>query len=65
MENAYWTLESWGEAYPPKNANEIIDAANEMIDKFMADNPDADELKIADYRDKLWDYYCTNDKLPG
>jgi len=65
MENAYWTLESWGVDYPPENANEIIDAANEMIDKFMADNPDADELELANYSDTLWDYYCTNNKLPG
>lgn len=58
MKSYYWTMESWGDAYPPENASEIIDAANEKIDAFIEANPDADEEQIDDYSEKLWDKYC-------
>lgn len=58
MKNYYWTLDAWGADYPPENADEIIDAANEKIDAFIEANPDADEEQIAAYSEKLWDKYC-------
>lgn len=61
MKNYYWSLESWGADYPPENADEIIDAANEKIDAFIAENPDADEDMIAAYSEKLWEEYCAEE----
>lgn len=61
MKNYYWNIESWGEAYPPENADEIIDAANEKIDAFIAANPDADDSEIFEYSGRLWEDYCQYD----
>ena len=57
----YWTLESWGDAYPPENADEIIAAANDMIDAY-AENHDDEATRI--YSDDLWEYFCSHDALP-
>lgn len=58
MKNYYWNLESWGDAYPPENAEEIVSSANEMIDAFIDANPDADDDMICAYSEKLWNGYC-------
>lgn len=50
--NNYWTTESWGDAYPPENADEIIAAANEMIDAG-ADS------------EALWARFCQTDEVGG
>ena len=55
MKNYYWSMESWGDAYPPENADEIITLANAAIDRFIDENGDDD---AADYSNKLWDEYC-------
>ena len=59
MKNYYWSLESWGDAYPPKNADEIIEIANAAIDRFIYDNPDADDDTIAAFSEKMWEDYCS------
>lgn len=66
MANYYWNLESWGVEYPPANASEIIDAANEMIDQYISGNnldttSDADQIK--QFSENLWEKYCMNGKI--
>lgn len=60
MENYYWNAESWGDAYPPENAEEIIDEANDMIAAVEAvDGEDAAEA----FSERLWDLYCQTGSL--
>lgn len=61
MENAYWTLEGWGSDYPPENAEEIIDHANELIEAYAEDH---DKEEVYNYSSRLWDAYCMTDTLP-
>ena len=60
MKNYYWTIESWGDTYPPENADEIISDANEKIDAYIEAHPDADEDEISSYSDSLWELFCMN-----
>lgn len=60
MKNAYWTIESWGSEYPPENAEEIIDRANELIEAYAEDH---DEEDVAEYSERLWNNYCTTGNL--
>ena len=55
----YWTIESWGSAYPPEDVGEVIDWANYWIDQYAESHPDADEAELAAYSEALWDRYCT------
>ena len=57
----YWTLESWGADYPPENAEEIIRAANAMIDAYAENH---DEYETEYFSERLWDRYCTTGTLP-
>ena len=59
MKSYFWTIESWGAEYPPENAGEIIDKANELIEAYAAenDNPEDDDI-VRNYSDKLWERYC-------
>lgn len=61
MTNAYWTLDSWGDAYPPENAQEIIDRANGLIDEYA--EIFGDDL-AAEYSEHLWNTYCMTGTLP-
>ena len=56
----FWTIESWGDAYPPENADEIIDVANGMIDAYAAAH--GEEAAEA-YSEQLWDRYCMTGSL--
>ena len=60
MYNYYWSMDSWGDAYPPENADEIIDLANEMIDAYAEDH---DEDETANYSERLWEHYCDTGRL--
>lgn len=60
MTNIYWTINAWGDQYPPKNADEIIDAANALIDLY-AESHDEDETES--FSEILWDRYCMYDDL--
>lgn len=60
MKQYHWSLESWGDAYPPENAEEIISTANDMIDAY-AETHDEEEARF--YSDQLFEYYCTHDTL--
>ncbi len=59
MKTYYWSLESWGDAYPPENADDIIEKANAAIDRYIDENPDADDDMISAYSEKLWESYCS------
>lgn len=65
----YWDAENaadiWGAQEPPKNASELCAAANELIDKFIAEHPDADETEIHEFRAGLWEQYCSTDEING
>ena len=65
----YWNPEMsadiWGEQEPPVNASELCAAANEMIDQFIAANPDADDTEISEFRAELWEQYCETDEING
>ena len=56
----YWSLESWGDAYPPENADEIIAAANELIGAYAETHGDE---ATNNYSEQLWDRYCANGSL--
>ena len=60
----HWTHDSWGNMVPPKNADEICCAANELIDKYGAQcEYDNDEMQL--FSDELWERYCDNDMIDG
>lgn len=61
MNNYYWTVENWGDEYPPENAERIAEYANELIDDFIDENPGADDDAISNYSARLWDRYCCGD----
>ena len=56
----FWSIESWGDAYPPENADEIIDRANELIEAFAESH---DEEETANYSESLWERYCHTGSL--
>lgn len=63
MTNHYWTGDSWGSAYPPENWQDLVDAANELIDAYAAENPDASDDELWEYSQKLWETYCSTDSV--
>ena len=64
MNNYYWDENSWGAAVPPRNANEICEAANALIDEWLEQN-DYDENGAHDYSNELWEKYCSTDEVDG
>jgi len=58
--NCYWTLESWGGTYPPENADEIIERANDLIAAYAETH---DEEETANYSERLWDRYCSTGRI--
>lgn len=56
----YWTIESWGDAFPPENADSIIDRANELIAAYSETH---DDDETANYSEQLWDRYCTTGEI--
>lgn len=63
----FWPVERYddvfGAAYPPENAVELCQEANWLIEKYIRENPDADECELADYSHELWESLCLNDKI--
>lgn len=59
MEKYYWTLESWGSDYPPENAQEIIEWANNRIDDYRERK--GESFAVCCYSEILWDWYTDND----
>ena len=59
----FWTMEAWGSDYPPENADEIIQAANEKITEFVKSYAWRDVEEIWIYSDKLWEEYCRTGKI--
>lgn len=57
----YWTAESWGSDYPPKNWEEIIDTANDLIDRFSLGDADGEDIR--NYSGKLWEEFCRTGKI--
>ena len=60
MKNYFWTIESWGSDYPPENANEVINMANELIEAYAAEH---DEDETANYSESLWERFCVSGNL--
>lgn len=60
MSKIYWSVESWGSDYPPENADEIIDKANQMIEAFSADHV---EDETAAFSEWLWEQFCKNGEV--
>jgi len=58
--NYHWSLESWGDAYPPENADEIINDVNDRLDAYAEQNGDED---AAYFSERLWEFYCTSDEM--
>lgn len=56
----FWSIESWGDACPPENADEIIDRANELIEAFAESH---DDEETANYSESLWERYCSTGSL--
>lgn len=64
MKNYHWTMESWGADYPPENAWELIDQANELIDAYAAENGySEDDDSVKNYAEWLWEIYCRTGSL--
>lgn len=53
----------FGSVYPPVNGVEVCREANRLIDKYISENPDADESDINDYSAQLWEDVCMKDKI--
>lgn len=68
MENNHWTIEGWGSEYPPVNCQEILDAANALIDEYAdsigEDDYNADSL-VWQFSQDLWEKYCDSDMVGG
>ena len=68
IEDYYWTLDNWGDAFPPENAEEICNEANSLLDAYVEqsnidlDNWD-DECDLHEYCAGLWETYCCTGKL--
>ena len=60
MKDYLWSMESWGSDYPPENADEIIEQANELIEQYAADH---DEDETAAYSEGLWERYCAEGEI--
>lgn len=58
MDNYFWSMESWGNDYPPVNADDVIIEANAIIDAYMAENPEADEWEVKEFSGRLWEDFC-------
>ena len=63
MHSYYWDEDSW-DCVPPRNADEICDAANILIDEWLEENDD-DEDGAHDYSNELWEQYCAADGIDG
>lgn len=57
MSTKYWSMDSWGNGYPPINADEVICAANAIIDEYIAAHPD-DEYGLEAFSEQLWETFC-------
>lgn len=62
MSTTYWNMDSWGNGYPPINADDVISAANEIIDEYIATHPD-DEYGLEVFSEQLWETFCETDKV--
>lgn len=60
MKNYLWSMESWGADYPPENADEIIEAANEKIEEYAEDH---DEDEVEEFSGRLWERFCRTGRL--
>ena len=63
-----WDMETWGADYPPENADEIVEAANEEIKEYAKklDEYDIDFREKMDlFCEKLWEQYCETDEVNG
>lgn len=56
----FWSIESWGDAYPPENADEIIDHANELIEAYAESH---DDEETENFSESLWERYCHTGSL--
>ena len=59
----YWSMDSWGNGYPPVNADDVIAAANDIIDNYIENNPDAYEDELHDYSNDLWEDFCSSGRI--
>lgn len=66
-EDFFWTLESWGSEYPPENADEIIEKANEKLTEYARQHywDVCREDDLHDYSDRLWERYCATGAVEG
>ena len=61
----FWDLDSWGSDYPPENADEIIDRANEKITAYVKSrkwNPVRGD-DIERFSESLWETYCSTGRI--
>jgi hypothetical protein len=56
----FWTLEDWGDACSPENADEIIDRANGLIGDYAESH---DDEEAANFSEILWERYCSTGSL--
>ena len=66
----YWTAESWGSAPLPKNWEDICEAANREIDKYIRkENVDLDDrydqLFLSNFVEDLWKHFCETGEVGG
>ena len=60
MNNKYlWNHESFGSSYPPKNADEIIEAVND----YLRGIEEPEECR--EESERLWSDLCTKDSVLG
>lgn len=60
--SAKWTIDAWGNEYPPENAEEILAIANGLIEDYAETHNEED---TDEYSMKLWEYYCYSDVFGG
>lgn len=70
MNYIYWGYESWGNTCPPENYEQIISAANGLIDAYIFNNSldmsePYDASEALRYANEIWYQYCQTDSVNG
>lgn len=59
----FWDLDGWGSDYPPENADEIIQKANDKIVEWAVAHYWERGADVGEYASQLWEHYCSTGRI--
>lgn len=59
----FWDLDGWGSDYPPENADEIIQKANDKIVEWAVNHYWERGADVGEYASQLWEHYCSTGRI--